>query len=122
MLLSEYFFNSQTALKNYAYFIFIPCPEDENQALYNFSTDFVPNSLLHVFLTSFFFQEILSGDTLLNSFTPLLVAVCSNPVKYADPDLRCSAGLALAKFMLMSSDFADKHLRSGGSSTSRPTC
>ena len=56
---------------------------------------------------------MLFGDTLLNCFTPLLVAICSNPVKYADADLRCSAGVALCKYMLMSSDFADKHLRNG---------
>ena len=33
-------------------------------------------------------KELLSGDTLLNHFTPLLVAICSNPTKYQDPDLR----------------------------------
>ena len=63
------------------------------------------------FIRSVCEKEMLFGDTLLNCFTPLLVAICSNPVKYADADLRCSAGVALCKYMLMSSDFADKHLR-----------
>jgi hypothetical protein len=33
-------------------------------------------------------QEVVTGDTLLNSFVPLLVSVCSNLAKYPDPDLR----------------------------------
>ena len=42
-----------------------------------------------------------AGGTLLASLRPLLVCVCSNPVKYSDPNLRASASLALAKFMLV---------------------
>ena len=42
-----------------------------------------------------------TGGTLLASLRPLLVCVCSNPVKYSDPNLRASASLALAKFMLV---------------------
>lgn len=38
---------------------------------------------------------------MLASLRPLLVCVCSNPVKYSDPNLRASASLALAKFMLV---------------------
>jgi len=38
---------------------------------------------------------------LLASLRPLLVCVCNNPVKYSDPNLRASASLALAKFMLV---------------------
>ena len=56
-------------------------------------------------------KEILFGQTLLSSLTPLILTVCSNPTKYPDPDLRASASLALAKFMLVSSDFCDKHLQ-----------
>jgi len=42
-----------------------------------------------------------TGGTLLASLRPLLVCVCSNPVRYSDPNLRASASLALAKFMLV---------------------
>ena len=108
MLLSEYFFNSQTALKNYAYFIFIPCSEDENQALYNFSTDFVPNSLLHVFLTSTFFRKSSPGThcwtashhcwlryaaTRSNTLTPTSAAAPASPLQSlcsCPPTLRTS--------------------------------
>jgi len=56
-------------------------------------------------------KEILFGTTLLACLSPLILTVCSNPTKYPDPDLRASASLALAKFMLVSSDFCDKHLQ-----------
>lgn len=56
-------------------------------------------------------KQILFGPTLLTSLTPLILTICSNPTKYPDPDLRASASLALAKFMLVSSDFCDKHLQ-----------
>jgi len=56
-------------------------------------------------------KEILFGNTLLSCLSPLILTVCSNPTKYPDPDLRASASLALAKFMLVSSDFCDKHLQ-----------
>jgi len=56
-------------------------------------------------------KEILFGNSLLASLSPLIMTVCSNPTKYPDPDLRASASLALAKFMLVSSDFCDKHLQ-----------
>eukprot|EP00088_Acartia_fossae_P034161 TRINITY_DN3502_c0_g1_i7.p1 TRINITY_DN3502_c0_g1~~TRINITY_DN3502_c0_g1_i7.p1 ORF type:complete len:851 (-),score=279.90 TRINITY_DN3502_c0_g1_i7:275-2503(-) len=56
-------------------------------------------------------KEILTGDSMLAQFEPLLVAICSNHAKFPDKDTRCAAALALCKFMLMSSDFANKHLR-----------
>lgn len=56
-------------------------------------------------------KEILSGDSLLAKFEPLLVSICSNPVRYQDRDTRTAAAMALCKFMLMSSEFADNHLR-----------
>lgn len=56
-------------------------------------------------------HEIVTGGTLLASLRPLLVCVCSNPVKYSDPNLRASASLALAKFMLVSSEFCEEHLQ-----------
>ena len=43
----------------------------------------------------------MTGDTLLSSIGPLLETVCVNQNRYADPDLRTAASLALAKFMLV---------------------
>ncbi|XP_033119867.1 condensin complex subunit 1-like isoform X2 [Anneissia japonica] len=56
-------------------------------------------------------SESVTGPNLLSAVRPLLVAVCSNPSKYKDPSLRTSACLALAKFMLVSSEFCDAHLQ-----------
>jgi len=56
-------------------------------------------------------KEIMFGPTLLTALTPLILNICSNPTKYPDPHLRASASLALAKFMLVSSEFCDKHLQ-----------
>ncbi|KAK3104798.1 hypothetical protein FSP39_010318 [Pinctada imbricata] len=56
-------------------------------------------------------MEIVTGDTLLSSIGPLLETVCVNQNKYADPDLRTAASLALAKFMLVSSEFCETHLQ-----------
>jgi hypothetical protein len=36
-------------------------------------------------------QEIVTSDTLLSSFVPLLVSICSNLAKYPDADLRSAA-------------------------------
>lgn len=44
---------------------------------------------------------VLSAENLLGLLRPLLVAVCVNDRKYPDPDLRASASLALAKFMMV---------------------
>ncbi|KAK8720459.1 hypothetical protein OTU49_013298, partial [Cherax quadricarinatus] len=42
---------------------------------------------------------------------PLIWAVCSNPGKYPDPELRTAATLALAKFMMVSSDICEENLQ-----------
>ena len=55
---------------------------------------------MHV-VTPSLFVGTETGNTLLSKLHPLLVCVCSNPVKYSDPSLRASASLALAKFMLV---------------------
>ncbi|KAJ8320625.1 hypothetical protein KUTeg_002212 [Tegillarca granosa] len=55
--------------------------------------------------------EVVTGQTLLGVFGPLLVAVCTNQSKYNDPNLRTAATLAMAKFMLVSSTFCDNHLQ-----------
>ncbi|KAJ7379614.1 meiotic chromosome condensation [Desmophyllum pertusum] len=56
-------------------------------------------------------HEIVTGGTLLATLRPLLVCVCGNPVKYSDANLRAAASLALAKFMLVSSEFCEEHLQ-----------
>ncbi|RMX45777.1 hypothetical protein pdam_00004164 [Pocillopora damicornis] len=56
-------------------------------------------------------HEIVTGGTLLATLRPLLVHVCSNPVKFSDTNLRAAASLALAKFMLVSSEFCEEHLQ-----------
>lgn len=56
-------------------------------------------------------HEIVTGNTLLCKLRPLLVCICSNPAKYSDPNLRAAASLALAKFMLVSSEFCEAHLQ-----------
>lgn len=56
-------------------------------------------------------HEIVTGGTLLATLRPLLVHVCSNPVKFSNTNLRAAASLALAKFMLVSSEFCEEHLQ-----------
>ncbi|XP_053379231.1 condensin complex subunit 1-like [Mercenaria mercenaria] len=55
--------------------------------------------------------EVVTGNTLLAAFGPLLEAVCSNHQKYPDQELQTAASLALAKFMMVSSEFCDQHLQ-----------
>ncbi|XP_013415078.1 condensin complex subunit 1-like isoform X2 [Lingula anatina] len=55
--------------------------------------------------------DIVTGRNLLAILRPLLVAVCNNQVKYPDPELRTAATLALAKFMMVSSEFCEAHLQ-----------
>ena len=45
--------------------------------------------------------EVLSAENLLGLLQPLLVAVCKNDKKFNCPELRASASLALAKFMMV---------------------
>ena len=56
-------------------------------------------------------KELLSPEHLLGNLAPLVVTICANPTKYPDCDLRASASLALAKLMLVSSEFCEKHLQ-----------
>merc|ERR1719469_19889 len=51
------------------------------------------------------------GNNLLYLMSPLILAVCKNPTKYKDPDLRASASLALSKYMLVSDEFCSSHLQ-----------
>ncbi|XP_041124079.1 condensin complex subunit 1 isoform X2 [Polyodon spathula] len=55
--------------------------------------------------------ELLSGEQMLSSFVPLILQVCNNPGKYSDPQLTTTACLALSKYMMISSEFCDSHLR-----------
>lgn len=57
-------------------------------------------------------KEVVSGpDGLLSQFLPLVVHVASHPSEYSDPNLRASAGLALSKLMLVSSEVCEEHLQ-----------
>lgn len=60
--------------------------------------------MAHDMLVGAVYVEIVSlcvsgSDTLLALLQPLIVAVCSNPSKYNDPNLHSTATLALTKFM-----------------------
>ena len=44
-------------------------------------------------------------------FAPAIIEICLKPDKYPDAKLRASASLALAKFMLVSSEFCDAQLQ-----------
>ncbi|XP_073540987.1 condensin complex subunit 1 [Phyllobates terribilis] len=56
-------------------------------------------------------KELLSGQQYLSAFLPLVLRVCKSSGKYNDPALCTAATLALTKFMMVSSDFCDSHLR-----------
>ena len=56
-------------------------------------------------------KEIVTGSNLLALFAPAIIEVCLYPHKYPDTKLRASASLALAKFMLVSSEFCDEQLQ-----------
>ncbi|KAM4703298.1 condensin complex subunit 1 [Rhinophrynus dorsalis] len=55
--------------------------------------------------------ELLGGQQYLSAFLPLVLRVCNNPGRYSDPDLCTVASLTLAKFMMISADVCDTHLR-----------
>ncbi|XP_076315224.1 condensin complex subunit 1-like isoform X2 [Tachypleus tridentatus] len=55
-------------------------------------------------------KEIVTGGNLLGLIRPLIIAVCSDPVKYKDPHLRSAAALVLAKYMLISHSFCESQL------------
>lgn len=55
-------------------------------------------------------SEVLSGHTVLGTLSPIVVAVCTNPQLYTDPQLRTTACLSLTKMMLVSSTFCEEHL------------
>ncbi|XP_040217115.1 condensin complex subunit 1 isoform X1 [Rana temporaria] len=56
-------------------------------------------------------NELLNGQQYLSAFLPLVLKVCKNSGKDSDPALCTAAALALTKFMMISSDFCDSHLR-----------
>ncbi|XP_072280070.1 condensin complex subunit 1 isoform X2 [Pyxicephalus adspersus] len=56
-------------------------------------------------------NELLNTQQYLSAFLPLVLKVCKNSGKYSDPALCTAATLALSKFMMISSDFCDSHLR-----------
>ncbi|CAL1534663.1 unnamed protein product [Lymnaea stagnalis] len=56
-------------------------------------------------------MEILSTDNFLSGLYPLIIGVCSNSAKFSDPDLQTAATLALARFMIVSSQFCESQLQ-----------
>ncbi|KAM3913353.1 condensin complex subunit 1 [Leptodactylus fuscus] len=56
-------------------------------------------------------KELLNGQQYLAAFFPFVLRICKNSGKYNDPALCTAAILALTKFMMISSDFCDSHLR-----------
>ncbi|XP_069703056.1 condensin complex subunit 1 [Periplaneta americana] len=56
-------------------------------------------------------NDIVTGENLLASLSPLLVTICTNPKKYSDIKLQTAASLSLAKMMMVSSTFCDEHLQ-----------
>lgn len=63
------------------------------------------------FIRSVCEKEIVTGNNLLGLFAPALIEICLYPHKYPDTKLRASASLALAKFMLVSSEFCEEQLQ-----------
>ncbi|KAG1681236.1 Condensin complex subunit 1 [Nymphon striatum] len=55
-------------------------------------------------------SDIVTGTNLLSLIAPLIIHVCSNPTKFKCLKLRAAAVLALAKFMLVSTEFCEKYL------------
>ncbi|XP_078617056.1 condensin complex subunit 1-like isoform X2 [Branchiostoma floridae x Branchiostoma japonicum] len=56
-------------------------------------------------------KEVVTGSSLLALVAPVIVAVCSNSTMFPHPQLRATASLALAKYMLVSSEFCEAHLQ-----------
>ncbi|ORY02109.1 hypothetical protein K493DRAFT_387433 [Basidiobolus meristosporus CBS 931.73] len=57
-------------------------------------------------------RELLFGPkSLLATFGPLVVHICSNNTVYSDPVLQCYSALTLSKFMCVSEQFCEKHLQ-----------
>ncbi len=56
-------------------------------------------------------KRTVSGDNLLAVLSPIIVEVCTSTSKFAGPKLRAAASLALAKFMLVSSEYCEDNLQ-----------
>ncbi|XP_068224486.1 condensin complex subunit 1 [Palaemon carinicauda] len=56
-------------------------------------------------------SEILKGENLLDLIRPTILAICSNPVKYTNPDLRAAATLSLSKMMMVSTELCEDNLQ-----------
>ncbi|XP_066568478.1 condensin complex subunit 1 isoform X2 [Amia ocellicauda] len=55
--------------------------------------------------------ELLSDDSVLSCFLPLLVSVCSSPGRYSHPPLYTATCLALAKYMMISSTTCERNVQ-----------
>jgi condensin complex subunit 1 len=56
-------------------------------------------------------NDLVLGNSMLGTFAPILVSICSHPEKYPDATLRSAAVLSLTKFMTVSSKFAEENLQ-----------
>lgn len=56
-------------------------------------------------------NELTLGNSLLSAYAPVIVAVCSNPGRFAEPSLKASAVLAFCKLMCTSSIFCEQNLQ-----------
>ena len=69
------------------------------------------------FIRSVCEKEVVSGSgspgaNLLATFAPVIVEICSDPVnKYPNLSLQSAAAMALAKYMMVSSEFCESNLQ-----------
>ena len=56
-------------------------------------------------------KRSVTGDNLLSQLVPVISEICLNSAKYSNPKLKSAASLALAKFMLVSSEFCEDNLQ-----------
>ena len=63
------------------------------------------------FIRSICEKDLLSPQNILGIFAPKIIEVCLHSTKYPDAKLRSSASLALAKLMLISSQFCEENLQ-----------
>jgi len=85
--------------------------EDEDMGVVGAEADDAEAEFIRVVCEKELVTNDSMGTNLLYLISPLILAVCRNPSKYKDPDLRASASLALSKYMLVSDEFCSTHLQ-----------
>ncbi|XP_064081670.1 condensin complex subunit 1-like [Macrobrachium nipponense] len=74
-------------------------------------TGAVADDLEAEYIRSICDSEIIKGENLLDLIRPTILAICSNPGRYSNPDLRAAATLTLSKMMMVSSEFCEDNLQ-----------